>query len=538
MLRKKSNKKKLVILILAVIFVAGFFGFGINLSAQTDAFGLEQVGETTLLGSEDIRLTIAKIIRVILGFLGIAALCIMLYGGYVYMTAGGDEGKVSTAKKIIINGTIGLVIILSSFAITQFILNKLAEATGVVTGDVPANCTDLAYAAAHPDICSGGTFNPCNNLDNQFVVKSITPSMLVGSLGVNNLAIRSIFSQGLNSAINVDQTFKIERDGIDVSNEFNFNYLDNEHSVVEAVAPDISGMFGDGSDGDLTVASAGTFVNDYTYLTGNENSGDTEITVNSVAAFFEGDEIMIIQMQDGAGSGQAGKYEFKKIESISGNNIVLTSDLNRTYGSGEFNTKDASATQVIRVPHYTTVTVNSGGSIIAPAWNGYIGGVVVFRAVETVLVNSGGDIDVSGKGFRGGNQILSDYGEDGAQGESYPGEGILSYTENNKGGGGGGDGDYNNSPWWGIPGGGGGYGTKGGSYISRTIGGSVYGNLNLSRDIHLGSGGGAGSEPDGYKNGHAGDGGAGAGIIMIFSNDIFNFGSIHANGEEGEDRRR
>jgi hypothetical protein len=95
-----------------------------------DAFGLDQVGETIQLGGEDIRVIVAKIIRAVLGLLGIIAIVINLYAGYTIMTSGGNEEKVSKGKKILTNGIIGLAIILSSFAITQFVLTRLAGATG------------------------------------------------------------------------------------------------------------------------------------------------------------------------------------------------------------------------------------------------------------------------------------------------------------------------------------------------------------------------------------------------------------------------
>jgi len=260
MLIPKFKNKKILIFILAVILVAGFFSFGISdtvyadpPSSVDDAFGLTEVGETTFLGTDDIRTTIAKIIRGILGFLGIVALGIVLYGGFIYMTAGGSEEKVSTAKKIIINGTIGLAIILASFSITQFIISRLAEATGFVVEGIPTNCTDIAYATANPDECGSGTFNPCLNLDNQFVVKSITPNM-VGSIDMNNFAVRVVFSQGLGSGIDADSVFNIDRDGANVNSEFVFSFVDANHRVVEASSGGHDGAF-DGGSYDVTVLS-------------------------------------------------------------------------------------------------------------------------------------------------------------------------------------------------------------------------------------------------------------------------------------------
>ncbi|MFH1188912.1 MAG: hypothetical protein V1652_03655 [bacterium] len=124
----------LVFFVITVFFVSQIFSSDVVFAQQPDAFGLEQIGETTSLGSEDIRVTIAKIIRAVLGFLGVIALCIMLYAGYLIMTAGGNEQKVTEGKKWMINGVIGLAIILSSFAIVQFVINALGKATGLDPG--------------------------------------------------------------------------------------------------------------------------------------------------------------------------------------------------------------------------------------------------------------------------------------------------------------------------------------------------------------------------------------------------------------------
>ena len=81
------------------------------------------------LTNVDIRLTIAKIIRVAMGFLGVIFLGIILFGGYEWMTAGGNDEKVSQAKKRIYTGVIGLAVILSSYAISYFVIMSLTAAT-------------------------------------------------------------------------------------------------------------------------------------------------------------------------------------------------------------------------------------------------------------------------------------------------------------------------------------------------------------------------------------------------------------------------
>lgn len=81
------------------------------------------------LGQGDLRETIGKVIQVALSFLGIVAVCIVLWGGMRWMTAGGSEEKVKEAQKIMIAGMIGLAIILSAWAITSFVVTQLVSAT-------------------------------------------------------------------------------------------------------------------------------------------------------------------------------------------------------------------------------------------------------------------------------------------------------------------------------------------------------------------------------------------------------------------------
>ncbi|HTK04230.1 MAG TPA: Ig-like domain-containing protein [Candidatus Eisenbacteria bacterium] len=101
------------------------------------------LGYATAIGltTTDIRTTVSRIISYFLGFLGIVAVCIMLYAGFLWMTAGGSEEKVSTAKRWMINGTIGLVIIMSAFAITQFIFRAVEEGAGGGGGGCPPGLT-------------------------------------------------------------------------------------------------------------------------------------------------------------------------------------------------------------------------------------------------------------------------------------------------------------------------------------------------------------------------------------------------------------
>jgi hypothetical protein len=123
----KGRTAKTALSLLLAVFAS--VGLGVLAAhAQTDQFGLAY-GEATGLTNVDIRVTIAKIIRIVLGLLGTVALLIVLYGGFTWMTAAGEADKVDKAKKILTSGVIGLVIIVSAFAIVSFVISRLLDAS-------------------------------------------------------------------------------------------------------------------------------------------------------------------------------------------------------------------------------------------------------------------------------------------------------------------------------------------------------------------------------------------------------------------------
>ena len=91
--------------------------------------GMNYVENIDLSNSNtDPRDIIINIIKYLMTFLGIIAVCIILYGGFIWMTAAGNEDKIAKAKQIIIAGSIGLVIILAAFIIVQFVMRVSNQA--------------------------------------------------------------------------------------------------------------------------------------------------------------------------------------------------------------------------------------------------------------------------------------------------------------------------------------------------------------------------------------------------------------------------
>jgi len=199
---KFLNSKTTIVFLALVVFI---FVLAPPVLAALDT-GISY-GTYTGLGTQDIRVTIMKIVRVVLGLVGVIALIIIIYGGYIWMTSAGNPEKIDQAKKILTNAVIGLVIILSAFAIVSFIIRALEEATGIPgipgTTQPPTGCIGCGYlgggiieavypvpfamdvprdtaiivtfkeeinpetimAVANNTVCTSGASNPCLNQD-------------------------------------------------------------------------------------------------------------------------------------------------------------------------------------------------------------------------------------------------------------------------------------------------------------------------------------------------------------------------------------
>lgn len=79
-------------------------------------------------GSEGINDIITTIINVFSIIVGVVSVIMIIYGGFRYITSGGDSGNVSSAKNTIIYAVIGLVVVALAQFIVQFVLDKVTSA--------------------------------------------------------------------------------------------------------------------------------------------------------------------------------------------------------------------------------------------------------------------------------------------------------------------------------------------------------------------------------------------------------------------------
>lgn len=126
----KKMKQLFISITCLTIFLSGISVSAVNLGVDKylkpaqKAAGYADATETTFAE------TIGKIVQVLLSFVGIIFLILMVYAGYLWMTARGESEQVETAKKIITASLIGIVITLGAFSITAFVVPKILESTG------------------------------------------------------------------------------------------------------------------------------------------------------------------------------------------------------------------------------------------------------------------------------------------------------------------------------------------------------------------------------------------------------------------------
>ncbi len=82
------------------------------------------------LGSASLTGIVATVVKVFLGLLGIIFLILIIYAGFMWMTAAGDEEKVTKAKDTLQRAVIGLIIITAAYSITYFVFKALPGSDG------------------------------------------------------------------------------------------------------------------------------------------------------------------------------------------------------------------------------------------------------------------------------------------------------------------------------------------------------------------------------------------------------------------------
>ena len=340
-------------------------------------------------------------------------------------------------------------------------------------------------------------------------------------------------------------------------------YSTNGNYNVTLVATDINGCRDSIIKQVIVVNCANNIsniINDYTPVLAF-NPCKNALTVENGTAYNVGDTVLVIQMKGAiidstntAAFGtildykNAGNYEFNYVKAKTGNIIELKNKLTRQYNIPN------GKVQLIRVPYYAA-SVNISSTLTCLPWDGKKGGVLVFNVADTLALNA--DIDVTGKGFRGGNNynvgpaVLECF-QDAFSFDSSSiisgrkGEGITDLNPdklNGRGplanGGGGGNG-HNSAGGGGSNASTGGFGgyqlleCSSSVYDNRGLGGIPLVYSNAANKIFMGGGGGSGHKDGLPTQTLSSAGGDGGGIVLVSANYLkSNTHAITANGGHG-----
>lgn len=147
-MKKNTNQFNILVSILTVgIIPTVFFGLTASVLASNVYGNLDTaVGGTSLATSAsggNILPIISYLLTLVLGFLGVALVIMIIWAGIMWMMAGGEKGNVDKAKAMIKNAVIGLLIVLSSYAITTFVITSFENIsnknkTSQIQGSNPA----------------------------------------------------------------------------------------------------------------------------------------------------------------------------------------------------------------------------------------------------------------------------------------------------------------------------------------------------------------------------------------------------------------
>jgi len=129
---KSTISKKIFLILFILFFIFILANTALALPTLKDSWGNTKTVAGTA-GYSDSNVSIEKVIgdviQIALSFVGVVFLILMIYGGYLWMTARGEEATVTKAKDLIRAAIIGLIIIVSAYAISYFVIQAIGEGT-------------------------------------------------------------------------------------------------------------------------------------------------------------------------------------------------------------------------------------------------------------------------------------------------------------------------------------------------------------------------------------------------------------------------
>jgi len=131
----KKNFKKIISIVLLVVIFFILAAVGVNAQETSNAgsviqSSIKNTARHAQLSNDsniDLSTFIGRVIKNLLGLLGTVFLILVLYAGFMWMTAAGNEERVGKAKKILANSVIGLAVVILAYVIVEFVLRTFVD---------------------------------------------------------------------------------------------------------------------------------------------------------------------------------------------------------------------------------------------------------------------------------------------------------------------------------------------------------------------------------------------------------------------------
>jgi len=124
----------ILILVIRICFefrISVFEFFNINVETSSLNLFINEIGPQLGLGGQDIRLIAASILNIVFSLIGIISIVLVIRGGFIWYTSGGNEDEIKKARNTLLSGVVGLIIVLTSYSLARYILSALLTATTI-----------------------------------------------------------------------------------------------------------------------------------------------------------------------------------------------------------------------------------------------------------------------------------------------------------------------------------------------------------------------------------------------------------------------
>jgi hypothetical protein len=153
-----------------LLLIVGFFIFSFQ-SCNAGPYDYEQLepipGSSATTGA-DLKTYIESIYKFAIWTVGIAAILMITIGGFMYLTSAGNTSKMDNAKRVVVDATIGLIVVLTAYLVLYVINPDLVK----ITISLKSLSSGMSGAITNKPVSIETTGGSCGGLSTQAGIAS------------------------------------------------------------------------------------------------------------------------------------------------------------------------------------------------------------------------------------------------------------------------------------------------------------------------------------------------------------------------------